>query len=504
MSHSRIYSPNTWPVPQLFPDDLPPVPAFNFACLPGTLRPWLEDIAARMQCPPDYPAVGAVIALGSIIGRKVGIRPKRQDDWLVVPNLWGMVVGRPGLMKTPALEQSLAPLNRLAAEALAKYETEAGAYKVSAMLDVQRAKLAEKAILGLLKAGNEDAARNRAESAVEEADSAPVLRRYKVNDSTVEKLGELLNQNPNGLLLHRDELIGFLRSLDKEGREDSRAFFLEAWNGTGDFTVDRIGRGTVRIEANTVSILGAIQPGPLSDYLRQAVRSGVGDDGLLQRFQLAVWPDTSKEWQNVDRWPDSVAKREAFAVSQYLDNLRAADAGADSADGIPFLRFCPGAQEQFDLWRADLEKALRSDCDHPAFEAHLAKYRKLVPALALILHLANRDSGPVTLAALEKSFLWANYLESHARRIYSAVLRPDAASARELAKHLQHGDLAEKFTLRETYRKGWTGIANKEDAEAATEVLCELGWIRPVQSDGPPTGRPASPTFETNPKIRKP
>ena len=37
----------------------------------------------------------------------------------------------------------------------------------------------------------------------------------EVNDPTVEKLGEILNQNPNGVTLCRDELYAFLRSLDK-------------------------------------------------------------------------------------------------------------------------------------------------------------------------------------------------------------------------------------------------------------------------------------------------
>ena len=36
--------------------------------------------------------------------------------------------------------------------------------------------------------------------------AAPAEKRYLVNDTTVEKLGELLNHNPNGLLLFRDEL----------------------------------------------------------------------------------------------------------------------------------------------------------------------------------------------------------------------------------------------------------------------------------------------------------
>ena len=492
-----------WPEPSPLPEDLPPVPAFDFTCLPDPLRPWLEDIAERMQCPPDFPAVAATVALGSIIGRKIGIRPKRFDDWLVIPNLWGAIVGRPGLMKTPAAEQALLPLRRLVAEALKMYEAQIGEHKVNLLLKTQRAKIAERKIAEHLKDGDEAGARSEAQASARADDTEPTLRRYEVNDSTVAKLGELLAENPTGLLIHRDELIGFLRGLDKEGSEEARAFYLESWNGTGSFTFDRIGRGTVRVESNTLAVMGGIQPDLLTSYVRDAVRGGMGADGLLQRFQLFVWPDISKDWRNVDRWPDTKAKNEAFAVFKYLDELTPDQIGADTSGEIPSLRFMPEAQGRFDHWRAQLEAKLRDDSEHPAFEAHLSKYRKLVPALALLMHLAGRDTGPVTLAALDKALTWARYLEGHARRIYSAVLRPDTASARELAKRLQRGELAERFTLREVYRRGWAGLSSKEDAEAATEILADAGWIRPVAEDSGRTGgRPASPTFQINPKTR--
>ena len=145
-----------------------------------------------------------------------------------------------------------------------------------------------------------------------------------MNDSTVAKLGELLAQNPNGLLIHRDELVGFLRGLDKEGNEEARAFYLEAWNGTGSFTFDRIGRGAgPRGVERPLAHSVIIQPDLLTIYIREAVRGGAGADGLLQRIQLGVWPDVSKEWRNVDRWPDTKAKNEAFEVFKYLDGLTA-------------------------------------------------------------------------------------------------------------------------------------------------------------------------------------
>lgn len=55
--------------------------------------------------------------------------------------------------------------------------------------------------------------------------------------------------------------------------------------------------------------------------------------------------------------------------------------------------------------------------------------------------------------------------------------------------------------MRETYRKGWAGLSGKDDAEAATEILCDLGWIRPIVEGVRAVGRPASPIFETNSKI---
>ena len=77
--------------------------------------------------------------------------------------------------------------------------------------------------------------------------------------------------------------------MEKSGQEQARSFYLEAWNGTGRFTYDRIGRGTIDIEATIVSLIGAIQPGPLQAYLSSS-SNDASDDGLIQRFQLLVWP----------------------------------------------------------------------------------------------------------------------------------------------------------------------------------------------------------------------
>lgn len=457
--------------------------AFDPDLLPGALRPWVVDIAERIQCPIDFPAVAAMVALSAIVGRKLGIRPKRHDDWTVVPNLWGGVIGRPGVMKTPALQEPLKPLKALEIRAKEQFHALSREREADKRVAEARRKTAEGEIRKAVKKDRAEARRIAMESIEDEGDGPePTRRRYLVNDSSVEKLGEILNENPSGMLVYRDELIGLLKGLEKEGQESARSFYLEAWNGTGRYTYDRIGRGTIDIDAAVVSIISGIQPGPLLQYLRTAVREGSGDDGLIQRFQLLVWPDLSPNWVNVDRWPDSAARQTAHELFEELDGLEPDLLGADpdpyEPGGIPFFRFSHQAQEVFDRWRAGLEATVRSGELHPVLESHFAKFRSLIPSLALLIHLADVGRGPVGSEALQRASRWGEYLPSHARRIYAHATHPDLAAARALAKKLAGGDLADEFALRDVYRAGWSGLTTPEDAKGAVDLLVDLDWLR--------------------------
>lgn len=106
-----------WLDPLPLPSGLLSVDSFDPSILPHTIRPWVEDIATRMQCPLDYIAIPAFIAMGATIGCQIAIRPKQKDNWSVTPNLWGGVIGNPGVMKSPAMSEALKPLKRLQAKA---------------------------------------------------------------------------------------------------------------------------------------------------------------------------------------------------------------------------------------------------------------------------------------------------------------------------------------------------------------------------------------------------
>ncbi|KOR28512.1 hypothetical protein TI03_04555, partial [Achromatium sp. WMS1] len=183
-------------------NNLLPVLHFTPELLPEPLRIWVMDIAKRQNTAPDYVAVTAIVALSTVIGRKVRIYPKRYDDWLVVPNLWAMLIGRPSAGKTPAMREALKPLRALATDALEQFKINTAKYKATVKLQELKAKAAEKNARKALEDGNEELAMQLLTEA--KTSLPPTQPRYIVNDATVEKLGELLNQNPNGLLLERD------------------------------------------------------------------------------------------------------------------------------------------------------------------------------------------------------------------------------------------------------------------------------------------------------------
>lgn len=488
--------PHGWPDPQDFSSSLPDVLKFDERLLPGVFAPWIKDIAERMQCPIEYLAVGALVGAGAVVGNRIGVQPKKHDTgWVEVPNLWGAVVGRPGVMKSPALDQVLAPVRKLEAAAQAAFASKLAKHEIDRMIYEATKKQLEAQIK---KGGGVSISQLPVEP------QKPEPPRHLLNDATYQKLGQVLSGNPHGVLVFQDELSGLLVRLDEKGQEAARAFYLEAWNGKQSYTFDRVERGTIHIPRLSISLLGGLQPTKLREYLHSAVNGGKGDDGLAQRLQLLVYPDLNEKWNMVDRQIDLAAADAAKDVFFRLAVLDPISLGARQVytDSIPVLQFTEEAQVRFNLWWTALENEIRNGVNSPFMESHISKYRKLVPALALLDHLIVGNTGGIGIDSLKRAIAWKKFLLSHAERAYAAVTAGSKDAAMALAKHIKQGDLQDGFTVRNVYRKNWSLLATVKEATEATEVLQDMGWLRAVRddtvsaNDGRPTVR-----FMINPKV---
>jgi len=208
----------------------------------------------------------------------------------------------------------------------------------------------------------------------------------------------------------------------------------------------------------------------------------------------------------VDHWPDTEAKNRAFGIFEALDKMGPADLGAEEGDegDVPFLRFDDEAQAFFFHWWETLEVSKLRAQEAPEIESHLAKYRSLMPSLALLFHLvdvaAGVAAGPVSLEAARRAADWCTFLEEHARRIYWHANDGDMRPAQLLAERIRQR-LPEVFTASDVAKKDWKGLSRTEEAERALAILEDHSWVRGIESPaGAKGGRPTV-HYHVNPQC---
>lgn len=504
-----------WGKPNEIETKTPPVQALTSQLIPEPYRAWIDDVSHRMQTPRDFAAISAIVMTGSVIGAGCGIYPKRHDyGFSVIPNLWGACIGRPSVvLKSPSMKEPMQLLERLQAEYGEQHEKDKVAAEFEALKNKAELESIKNQLAGNAKGKGRDKVIDPTDMAKLKADylelkeneePEPARRLFKTNETSIQSMTDLQNQNERGLLVFRDELTGLLVKWDREDGTDERAYFLEGWNGNGSYTDVKIGRGLTDAKSICISLLGGIQPDKLKRYLHQAMRGN--NDGLMQRLQLAVWPDEPDGWELIDTEPYKTAKDKVWNIIKALAELDFARYGAvrGEYDGRPYFRFDNAAQAIFNQWLTELQTVKIKQEDNPLMVEHLGKFRSLMPSLALIFHCIDiadgTGSGQVSHKAAVLAVKWCEYLESHARRIYAMAESPEHEAAVRLADKIKAGTVPSPFTAKTVYDKGWHGLKDKEEVQAACDVLIEENWLMMTRKQiGKSGGRPPLPEYHVNP-----
>lgn len=525
------------PKPKPISQTLPPVKTLTSDMMPKLLWDYASNSAERLSVPIEYVLMPLMVSLGSLIGSKLSIYPKMYDNWEVVPNFYGAIIGNPSSKKSPSLSDGLKPLSHLVALAKEKYDEDKLEHDTQKELNKHMTKAAEKQLSDLAKKMatqtdddaeiNQDDLKAKAQELAESKQSdelIPEIKRYVTDDGTIESIGELESKHKNGMLVKRDELTGWLASLENESNQQARSFYLEGFNGLGSFQVDRIGRGSVFIDTHCLSVIGGIQPDKLEYYLSKTMK-GLGNDGLIQRFQLMVYPDPLPNSKERDLPPDKQSHDAIYNLFEKIEIMKLGDFmryGANPIDDYhkrPYYRFTGEAYQVFMDWY-DALKIRASDAEHSIIAEHLIKYAKTVPSLALVFHLVDciehgTSLGAVNMNALRAALAWCEVLESHMMRIYSTVT--DSANikasylAEKIIKMVKKGAdktdttdwISYGFTARQLIRKGWKGLTDADDVLNALEVLIEHNWLS--WQEVPSTGKGGRPTecYFINPRLNE-
>jgi hypothetical protein len=328
----------------------------------------------------------------------------------------------------------------------------------------------------------------------------PPWKQRHALDTTTEALAKLLADNPEGVNLYHHEITEFLGRMDAYGGKDGgkdRGVFLRAWDG-GTITVNRTSRSPLVVPQFSVGILAGIQPEVLAQKFRSA---GNGADGLYQRFLLYCLAPPGRV--------DYSLRTDADAITQVERIFRTL---FDWTRGEPpMVNLSAEAQ----VAMQDYHNATRILAQRTAatrFAEHIDKFPGFAGRLALALHLiqaAADGTDPLRMVSgdtMAAALRLMGVLYRHSEAVYR-ILDKEQGQVLALVRSAAEAILGKQW---EAFRRGdltrnatyWQGADGRE-AEAAIDLLIELGWLRDIT---PPTipgkrGRRSSGAFLVNPSV---
>ena len=241
--------------------------------LPLTLSRWVIDTQRCINLKdPAMPAVAALAVISSIIGSscRIGIK----QGYTEPAALFAAIVADSGNAKSPAIEAATKHLTALQAEKLKQWKRETHEYDQE-----------------LHEWKNKSTPQRRATPEPKPPQSA---ERLIISDATIEAVAGILENNPLGVLLNRDELNGFFAGMDayRKSATDLQSW-IEIYEGRG-FTVDRKTTGTVHIDTPSVSIIGGVQTRILQQTIKE--RADFIHSGFGSRFLFVMPEKEPVEW----------------------------------------------------------------------------------------------------------------------------------------------------------------------------------------------------------------
>jgi hypothetical protein len=498
--HQSTETPEFTGGPKALDLTLKPVVPINDDCLPKVLVDWLRPASKVIGCPFDFLVLSAVVMLGSLIGSRLRVKPLRHSDWFVVPNLYGGCVGLPSTKKTPALDETRKPILELQDKARKEFAEKRKDFEIEA-------KYYERETTAIYHEKLDLATTKKKINDLIEPET-PFMRRYETNDITTPKLAQFLAENPNGILQTRDELTGWLKSLEADYDLNARSFILELSKGAISYTQARVGNGEIQIQSGTLSIIGGIQPSKLQRYISEAY-SFDNSDGLPQRF-LFAYPDINKRSEKPTRNDYEQMNNGYAAVNRLCKTIAAYDFKGNvigsNGDKFQIVKFNAEAQAIVDEWQNDTEDEAESlQVEDEAFSSYLYKLPKSCFAIALIFHcLENIDSGElpdeITQTTALKAIAYIEVLTTHARRVFALGENQIFSLAQILIGKIKKGELEQGFTAYEIKRKQWSGLKTPDTIKDVIDLLVDYGYLlkMPTSGDGRPTVKYAfHPLLET-------
>lgn len=421
-------------------------PGFEADDVPPELGRFASEWAAAAGFDPSGVIAATVGAAAACMSDGLRLEVNPASRHYESARLWLLLIGPPGVAKSPSLAQACEPIKEMHRELHEEWQRECA----------------------------------RLRAAAERQDEPPELPprpSLYVTDATTEALAETLAHNPRGLLTIYDELDSWLGSHDayRSGGGKDRGEWLRAYDG-GPHTVERIKRGAFYVPNWGIGILAATTPSALQRHARK-----LPADGLLQRFIPVLVQPGGKADRRADVSPTAQAYHNVMVrLYQY-----------GPGSGVRIVRMTDEAAELLHAERERLRSlALAVQVYGDGFAGHVAKHAAMLARIALVFHAVTGREHPaerrLEVDAVRLATRFMRKALRHAQALYGDLLGQEGAVslARAVAAVLL-ADKRQEITRRELVHSchAWRKSDDDRHRDEAMRFLVDVGWLREEHGD---------------------
>ena len=335
---------------------------------PAKIQDMILVLSRQENYSIEYMMASLLVAVSTAIGNAVNIRIR--GGWVSNSALYMILVGRPGMGKTPPLDFVFRPIRKHDAKAIKQFKLEMEQYNNL----IERNK-------------------GKKENTTPLPDK-PVLRRTIISDFTPEALMRALDDNQRGIVVYVDEIMGMFNAVNQYSRGQLIEQLLTAFSGK-PLDISRCSMPVpIHIEYPFINIVGTMQ----TTRIHELIEKGYKENGLLDRI-IFVYPSSKEiaDWQLDEDSSFATFEKYSAMWESIIDRVVSLPFAKNESGGNTqnILDFSSEAKAYFTNWRNNAIRAVNQIQDDELVDSRVIKAPMITARLALILQILRWACGEV-------------------------------------------------------------------------------------------------------------
>ena len=357
---------------------------------PPIIQKLIDELEATLNFSPDYTSASILYAISVSIGNKIQLKVK--NSWLEKSNLYMVLVGRTGDVKSHSVSFCLHPLMKLDKQNFDQY--------LLKKKEFEQLPIEEKS-----------------------KNTVPVLRQLLLNDFTPEAFVKAHYFNPRGIGLYTDEIAGFFNSFNQYRKGSEEESYLSAWSGK-PIIKNRISGEEMRVDNTKVDIIGTMQEAILSSVFH----SNKLKNGFIDRL-LFVLPHkyVDNKWNDLD-----LDEKYIEWYSEFIEKV------FHTADNLEIvLEFHPEAKDYLYKWQNSQKNDFEFEYQR-GISVKLQQYVLRFSILLEVIHAICNDEKLhiISLKTLKSAIKLRDYFFENAVRVFEIIDNTYYDSLTEIQKNV--------------------------------------------------------------------